>query len=292
IFDACPSPPLKWDDLTAQSLIDCARSGVPSELVSMPLAGATAPVTLLGALVQHTAECLSGVIIGQAANPSAPMIWGGSPGVLDMRTGTTPMGSIETMMMDTAYAQIGKYLHLPTHAYMGLSDSKLIDFQGGFESGIGAILAGLAGINVVSGAGMLNFENCQSIEKLILDNELCGMAYRLIDGISQRNESIALDLFRALSESGYNFLSHDDTLQWYREEQYIPGAVVDRHSGELGSLSEKPSAADRAHERAKELLAKDDPRPIREDLRKELTIMMEGEAKKYGMSQLPSVCSG
>ncbi len=292
IFDACPSPPLKWDDLTAQSLIDCARRGVPSELVSMPLAGATAPVTLLGTVVQHTAECFSGVVIGQTANPGAPIIWGGSPGVLDMRTGTTPMGSIEATMMDAAYAQIGKYLHLPTHAYMGVSDSKLIDFQGGFESGVGTIIAALAGINVVSGAGMLNFENCQSIEKLILDNELCGMAYRLINGISQKDEPIAVDLFRVLSESGYNFLSHDHTLQWYRKEQYIPGAAVDRHSGELGSLSGKPSAADRAHERAKELLAKDDPRPIREDLRKELTIMMEGDAKKYGMSQLPSVCSG
>lgn len=288
VFDACPSPPLKWDDLTAQSLIECARKGIPSEFVSMPLAGATAPVTLLGAIVQHTAECFSGIVIGQAANPGASMIWGGSPAVLDMRTGTTPMGAIETMMIDAAYAQIGKYLHLPTHAYMGSSDSKLIDFQGGFESGMGTLIAALAGINVVSGAGMLNFENCQSIEKLILDNELCGMAYRLIDGISQRDEPIALDLFRAASDSLDDFLTRDHTLQWYREEQYIPGVVVDRHSGDLGSLSEKSSAADRARERAREILAKDDPRPIAEDLRKELRKLMEREAKKHGMAKVPA----
>jgi trimethylamine--corrinoid protein Co-methyltransferase len=56
VFDVCPSPPLLWSDLTCQNLIDCARAMIPAELVSMPLAGATAPVTLAGALVQHTAR--------------------------------------------------------------------------------------------------------------------------------------------------------------------------------------------------------------------------------------------
>ncbi|MBW2123154.1 MAG: trimethylamine methyltransferase family protein, partial [Deltaproteobacteria bacterium] len=231
IFDACPSPPLKWEDLTAQSLIDCARRGIPSELVSMPLAGATAPVTLLGAVVQHAAESLSGIVIGQIAAPGAPLIWGGSPTIFDMRAGTTPIGAVETMMIDTAYAQVGKHLGLPTHAYMGASDAKLIDFQGGFESGMGILMAGLAGINVVSGAGMLNFENCQSMEKLVLDNELCGMAYRLIDGVCQRDEPIALGLFERLENLRDGFLANDHTLKWYRAEQQAPGPVVDRSSG-------------------------------------------------------------
>jgi trimethylamine--corrinoid protein Co-methyltransferase len=287
IFDACPSPPLKWDDLTAQSLIDCARKGIPSEFVSMPLAGATAPVTLLGAVVQHTAECLSGIVIGQVANSGAPVIWGGSPAVFDMRAGTTPMGAIETMMIDAAYAQVGKHLGLPTHAYMGSSDAKLIDFQGGFESGIGTIMAALAGINVVSGAGMLNFENCQSIEKLILDNEVCGMAYRLIEGISQRDEPIALGLFQALTDPQASFLTHDHTIQWHRVEQHTPGNVVDRQSGDLGSLSGRSTAADRARERARDLLAKEDLRPIQDNVKRELTRIMEKEAKRFGMTRLP-----
>jgi trimethylamine--corrinoid protein Co-methyltransferase len=287
IFDACPSPPLKWDDLTAQSVMDCARRCIPSEFVSMPLAGATAPVTLLGAVVQHTAECLSGIVIGQLAAPGAPLIWGGSPAVFDMRTGTTPMGAIETMMIDGAYAQIGKYLSLPTHAYMGASDAKLIDFQGGFESGIGAVIAALAGVNMVSGAGMLNFENCQSTEKLILDNELCGMAYRLIDGISQRDEPIALDIFLSLTDPRTSFLTHDHTAQWYRAEQYIPGRVVDRDPGDLGSLSGRLSASDRARDRVRELLSAGEFRPIPNDLKRELTRLMKKEAKRFGMGRLP-----
>jgi len=133
IFDACPSPPPKWSDLTCRSLIDAARPCIPSELVSMPLTGAAAPITLLGAVVQHAAETLAGVVISQAVQAGVPVIWGGSPSAFDMRHSTTPMGSIDTMLIDLGYTEIGKHLNLPTHAYMGMSDAKLLDAQTGLE---------------------------------------------------------------------------------------------------------------------------------------------------------------
>jgi hypothetical protein len=145
VFDVCPSPPLLWSDLTCQNLIDCARAGIPAELVSMPLAGATAPVTLAAAVVQHTAECLSGIVIGQLAEPGAKIVWGGSPAAFDMREGTTPMGDVGTWMIDCAYAQVGKSLGLPTHAYLGMSDAKVIDAQCGMESAGGTLLGDLKG---------------------------------------------------------------------------------------------------------------------------------------------------
>ena len=67
IFDVCPSPPLNWSEFASQNLVDLARAGVPAEIVSMPLAGATAPVTLAGSVVQHAAECISGITIHQLA---------------------------------------------------------------------------------------------------------------------------------------------------------------------------------------------------------------------------------
>ncbi len=140
IFDACPSPPLKWSDLTTQSLIDAAKSMIPSEFVSMPLAGASAPITLIGCITQHCAECLAGVVIVQLSKRGAPLIWGGSPAVFDMKYGTTPMGAIETMMINIGDVEMGKLLNLPTHAYMSLSDSKIPDSQAGFEAGMGALL--------------------------------------------------------------------------------------------------------------------------------------------------------
>ncbi|MBM3696364.1 MAG: hypothetical protein FJW79_10605, partial [Actinobacteria bacterium] len=100
IFSCCPTSPLKWSHVTSQNLIDCAQAGIPAELVSMPLAGFMAPVTLVGTLVTHAAETLSGYVIGQLAAPGAPMLWGGSPAVFDVRYETTPMGAIETMMID------------------------------------------------------------------------------------------------------------------------------------------------------------------------------------------------
>jgi trimethylamine--corrinoid protein Co-methyltransferase len=115
----------------------------------MPLAGATAPVTLAAAVVQHTAENLSGLVIHQLANPGSPIVWGGSPASFDMRSGTTPMGAPETWLIDAAYVQVGKRLNLPTHVYMGMSDAKIIDAQCGFESMGGAMMAALAGANMI-----------------------------------------------------------------------------------------------------------------------------------------------
>jgi trimethylamine--corrinoid protein Co-methyltransferase len=180
IFDLCPSAPLKWGDFILQNLIDCAKYGIPAEILPMPQLGATGPVTLAGSLVQLNAEFLSGLVLSQLTSPGAPVIYGGSPTTFDMRHCTSRMGAIETMMMGCAYAQIGKYNGLPTHMYLGLSDTKTVDAQAGFESGIGIVLGALAGINVISGPGMLDFENCQSFEKLVIDDAICGMALRLM----------------------------------------------------------------------------------------------------------------
>ena len=270
VFDACPSPPLKWSDLTCQSLIDAARSGIPSELVSMPLTGANAPITLLGAIVQHTAETLAGVVISQCVCSGAPVIWGGSPSAFDMRRGTTPMGSIDTMMIDLGCAEVGKHLGLPTHAYMGMSDAKLLDAQSGLESGIGTLLAGIKGINMISGAGMLNFESTQSVQKLVIDNEICGMTYRFLEGVARRDRPIAFDLLETLISEGQLF-DHEHTLKWFKGEHYLPSAVIDRSNAEDWLTDGKKSIGDRAAERANALIASYPGSPLEPDVQKELT---------------------
>ncbi len=287
IFDACPSPPLKWSNLTAQSLVDCARAGIPSELISMGMTGATSPVTIAGTLVQHVAENLSGLVITQLARPGAPVIFGGSPSSFDMRHGTTPMGAIETMMIDAAYAQIGKHIGLPTHAYMGLSDAKVNDAQAGLETSSGAILAALAGINVVSGPGMLDFESCQSLEKLIIDNEICGMAYRLIEGISQRDEPLALDLFASFrAESQFLTLPH--TRQWYRREHIFP-EIVDRETYDSWVARGKKSMVDRAADEVIRRLNQPVGFGLDEGLREEFHRIMTAAAKNAGLAKLPGL---
>jgi trimethylamine--corrinoid protein Co-methyltransferase len=288
IFDCCPSPPLKWSDLTAQALIDCARTGIPAELVSMPLTGATSPVTLAGAVTQHCAESLSGVVIHQLARPGAPIIYGGSPACFDMRKGTTPMGAVETQMIDGAYAEIGKHLGLPTHAYMALSDSKLVDYQAGMESALGAAIAALSGINNVSGPGMLDFESCQSLEKLVLDHEICGMALRLSDGIALRDQPIALPLIEAVL-GGKEFLSLPHTKKWFRREAYFPDPVIDRATLQEWEQKGRSDAPARAAARVEKLLGVHAPQPLEPEVLDFLTDIMTREAKRAGMEKLPAI---
>jgi trimethylamine--corrinoid protein Co-methyltransferase len=138
---------LRWTDEGVRNLLDCARAGIPVEIVPVPLTGFMAPVTLVGTLVQHTAEVLSGVVIAQLARPGAPLLFGGSPAIFDLRYETTPMGAIETSMLTSAAAEIGRRLGLPTQGYIALSDAKALDAQAGLETGMGAILGVLAGLD-------------------------------------------------------------------------------------------------------------------------------------------------
>ncbi|MGD9049499.1 MAG: trimethylamine methyltransferase family protein [Anaerolineae bacterium] len=286
IFDVCPSPPLKWSDLTCQNMIDCARHGIPSELISMPLAGATAPVTIAGAVVQHTAECMSGVTICQLAAQGAPIVWGGSPAVFDMREGTTPMGAVGTWMINASYTEVGKALGLPTHVYLGMSDAKVVDAQCGLESAGSTLLAAMAGANMVTGAGMIDFESCQSFEKLVIDAEIIGMAKRLIAGVEVRDEPIALDLMRKMGHRG-EYLGQLHTLKWFREEQYIPSEIIDRGSLEAWKKKGRKTTWERAQDRVVALLDTYKSSPIADDLRSELRALTLKAAQTFGMDELP-----
>ncbi len=282
VFDACPSPPLKWSDLTCQSVVECARYGIPSEFVSMPLSGGTAPATLGGTLVQHTAEVLSGVVIAQTVKEGSPVIYGGSPAVMDMRTGTTPMGDIQTMMIDASYARIGAHFGLPVHSYMGLSDSRHLDYQAGMESAMGILMAALSGINIVSGPGMLDFESCQSLEKLVLDNEICGFAYRLKEGIEPREEKLASVLYDENVLDG-NFLSTTHTSKWFQEELFFPSELIERDAQPSGLNS-----FERARERVEEILSEDfEEETLKDPAANELHSIISREAEKQGLSELP-----
>jgi len=288
VFDVCPSPPLIWSDFGAQNLIDLARAGVPAQIVSMPLAGAAAPVTLLGAVVQHAAECISGMTIHQLAQPGSPIVWGGAPAIFDMRHGTTPMGAVETAMIDAAYAQVGKHFSFPTHTYLGASESKLVDAQAGLESGVTAVIGALAGINMISGAGMLDFLACQSPEKLVVDAEAIGMARRLLQGMLVHTETLATALFEGINFKG-DFLKHKITRQLFRQEQYLPSAVIDRGSIRAWQEGGHLDTFARARARAAELLAAYQRPEMAVDQEQELQALVERVARQAGMDALPAI---
>jgi trimethylamine--corrinoid protein Co-methyltransferase len=274
IFDACPSPPLNWSDLTTQSIIDAGRSGIPSEFISMPMAGSTGPITLIGCITQHCAESLAGVVISQLATKGAPVVWGGSPSVMDMRYGTTPMGAIGTMMIDVGDTEMGKFLGLPTHAYMGLSDSKIPDAQAGLETNMGAMLAGLAGINMISGVGMQDFESCQSIEKLLIDNEIVGMVKHFINGIEDHGSPFASEILEKFYDKN-ELLSHPTTMNLFKKEQFIVSPIIARMTRNDWEEKGSTSARQRAKDTIPKLLNKRPIQPIDESLLNELKKITE-----------------
>jgi len=286
IFSCCPTAPLKWSDVTSQNLVDCAKSFIPVEFISMPLSGFMAPVTLVGSIVQHTAETLSGIVLSQLTQPGAPMIYGGSPAAFDIRYETTPMGAVETQMIDCANNEIGKHLNIPTQAYIALSDSKKLDAQAGLETSMGATLAALSGINSISGPGMLDFENCQSLEKLVVDNEICGMTLRLTRGVEPKEDFPSIPIFEELLRDKHLLIS-SHTRKYLRDEHYFPGAVIDRANSsrwmEEGSLT----IDDRAKSEVARLLDAYSPTGLSDDILAELNSLMMKEAAKFGMDSLP-----
>jgi len=286
VFDCCPSSPLMWSDLTCQVLIDCARNGVPVDVVPAPLIGATSPVTVMGTVVQHTAENLSGIVIHQTAEPGSPLAYGGAAALFDMRKGTAPMSGIEATMADVAYAQVGKFFSLPIHSYMGLSDSKTVDFQAGFETTLGAVLAALSGVNIAAGAGLLNYVNCQSLEKLVLDNEICAHAKRLIKGIQLRGDDVGFDIISECAQSS-SFLTSEHTRRYFREEVYYPDPVIDRQSQGDWEAEGAKSAAERAHETTGQLLGSQEVSALESNKMRELEDLMAADAAEAGMDRLP-----
>jgi trimethylamine--corrinoid protein Co-methyltransferase len=287
IFSCCPTAPLKWSDVTSQNVVDCARAGIPVEFISMPLSGFMAPVTLVGSLIQQAAETLSGVVISQVASPGAPMLWGGSPAIFDLRYETTPMGAVETMMLDCAHNEIGKRLGLPTQGYIALSDAKQLDAQAGLETSMGATLAALSGIDSISGPGMLDFESCQSLEKLVVDNEICAMTQRLVRGIEPRDDFPARPLFEELLRDKHLLIAKH-TRRHLREEIIFPGPVIERAS--LGRWIEEEGSStlgERARSEVARLVAAWTPSRVPDAVKAALTKRMTAQARRYGMDRLP-----
>jgi trimethylamine--corrinoid protein Co-methyltransferase len=164
---------------------------------------------------------------------------------------------------------------------MGLSDAKLPDGQAGLESAMGATLAVLGGVNMISGPGMLNFESCQSLEKLVIDHEICGMALRLARGMAVRDEPIASTIISDGLTAGH-FMSLPHTRRWFREEAYYPGAVIDRTPHETWEAAGSMDSLTRASQEVERILGTHQPEPLPDEVRKELEEIIGVELKAHG----------
>lgn len=227
IFTITPTGLFRYSEDSCQNLIDCVEWGIPIEIVPVTLMGLIAPVTPVGATVIHVADVLAGLTMAQLIKPGAPVLFGGAPAAFHMKSTASPMAAVEAWRVDLAYVAVAKQLGLPTQAYMALSDSKFVDAQGGAEAYASALLAVLAGINSVSGPGMLDYVLVFSLEKLLFDDELCGQALHFGRKVEPLDDLPTLELARRLLQEQH-LLVADHTLKYWPQEFYRPGPAFDR----------------------------------------------------------------
>ena len=281
---ANPSAPLMWTQTSAGNLVDCARNNIPLMIIPIPLSGGTAPVTMAGSMVEHTAECLSGIVLSQCVKSGAPIIYGGGATALDMRDGINAEGAIETKMMAVANnAQIGKYFGLPTAANCGRNDSEMFDAQAATESGFGMLLGALAGINLIRGVGMLDHGGAVSMEKMIYDNEVCGMIFRLIDGITVSDETLAVGLIKENKFNSSGILGSLHTFDWFRKELFMPSKeIIGRTSYTKYVENGSREIFERAQEKKERILAVDNTPAINSHTLDEMKEILTAYAAKKG----------
>jgi trimethylamine--corrinoid protein Co-methyltransferase len=280
ILDCCPSSPLIWSEEPSQNLMECAKHGIPASIVPAPLIGATSPVTIKGTVIQINTEVLSGIVISQLTKPGSPILYGGAPGSFDQRYTTPRYGAIESMITACSYSEMGKHYGVPTHAYLGLSDSKSVDAQTGFESGLGIALGAMARINVVSGPGALAYINLQSLEKLVIDNELCGAAFRLTRNQDFEDTSELTELISKVGPAG-NFLGQRHTARNLRREHFMPSDIIDRLTTESWMDGGSKTTMERAKEKVDLILEKHTPTPLPKTTEDELDATFQSLLKQY-----------
>ncbi len=249
-------PPMKFATESCEVMEACIRGGMPVLLLSAGMAGATAPSTIAGAIVQATAECLAGIVYVNAIAPGHPAIFGTWPFGLDLRTGAMTVGSGEQALLSAGCAQMHKFYGLPGGAAAGASDSKLPDMQAGWEQMCSNVMAGLSGLNMVyEAAGMhaslLGF--CH--ESLILGDDLIGQALRCVRGIEVDDETLALEQIRDVCIGGPgHYLGTDATLSRMQKDHVYP-TLGDRTSPKEWAEIGKPDLIENAKKRKQDILA-------------------------------------
>jgi trimethylamine--corrinoid protein Co-methyltransferase len=221
--------PLRLDTLTTELMLEVVRRRLPVVLSTAPMAGATAPYTLAGALVQTHAELLSGITLAQIASPGAPVIYGAVPSAANMRDGGYCCGAIEFGMLNAAVTQVARARRLPIYNSAGLTESKVPDIQAGYEKAFSVLQTVLAAGNFIHhSAGMLESMRTISYVQYVIDDEILGMALRAARGIEVNEETLGVESILRTGPGG-NYLTDDLTLKYLRSERFLR-AISDERS--------------------------------------------------------------
>ncbi len=247
-----PVSPLSHSQEVVQKLLFACDNFIPFVYTPCPMAGATAPTTLAGTLVQALAESLFGIVLSQLRRPGAQIIIGGLMSNMDMLTTIYAYGAPEMALLSAGYTDITKWLGVPMYETAGCSDAKLFDEQAAMEASINIATATLVGGNMIHDVGYLDSGLTASMELLVASDEIIDMTKRILRGIPVDDETRALSVINEVGPGGH-YLEHDHTYFRFKEEIWRP-KLVDRQNWADWDLAGSKRYSERVHERVIEIL--------------------------------------
>ena len=271
-----PVTPLCQEKNAMECSLLCAEKGIPNIVYSMPMAGATTPATYPGALVLAMAEVLSQLVVLQFKNPGAPVIFGSMPNFMDMRTTIYPYGAPELSFLVAALTEISHYYKLPMFGTAGCTDSDVIDAQTAAEVTYQILMSALSGADFVHDVGVMRWGRMLSTELTVFCDEIIDMVNVSMGGIEINDETLPLDLIERIGPRG-TYISEKHTLKHFRK--FWAPTIFDRS---VVKDENTKRCDDLLKEKTIKILETHQPKPLPEDLVKELKKVEESWFKQAG----------
>ena len=222
--------PLRFPENVMERLIFCAEKKIPICLPSGSNAGGGSPITLAGAMALGIAENLVGLVIHQLAGKGSPFLFGPNVSVLDMKSTVVSYGCPEWSLTQAALSDMRDEIYgLPTWAYAGATDSKVMDAQAGAAAMFSIVTALLSQCNLIHDVGFLEYGSTSSLEMVTMANELVAMSRFFAQGVPVNEDTLALDAIQRVAggNPGSMFLTDDHTFEHFMQAQFLP-KLIDR----------------------------------------------------------------
>mgnify|MGYP001163431139 CR=1 FL=1 len=262
------SSPLRLDTPMLEGVIQMARRNQVVVLTPFTLAGAMAPVTIVGAVAQQNAEALAGLVLAQTVRPGSPFVYGGFTSNVDMKSGAPAFGTPEYMRSALLGGQLARRYGLPYRSSNACA-ANTIDAQAAYESVFSLWGAIMGGVNLLMhGAGWMEGGLHTSFEKFVLDADLLDMVAEFLKPMGVDAGELALDAVREVGPGGH-FFGCAHTQARYRNAFFAP-TISDWRNYESWREAGSPTAYDTANRLYKERLAAYAPPPMDAAIREEL----------------------
>jgi trimethylamine--corrinoid protein Co-methyltransferase len=248
-----PTSPLKLTQILLNGLFVFAKYNQPILISSAASSGSTSPVTLCGTLIQSNMEVLSSIVITQLINPGTPVLYGSTNTIMDPLTGNVAYGSMEFGLITIGAAQLAHFYNIPSKGSGGLTDSKCFDIQNGFERFNSLLCAAYAGHNFITCAGTYESTLSESLELLVIDDEMAGIIKRGLEGIRVNDQTLALDEIKRAVSQDKNFLMLKHTAKNIRNEIYVP-RLLDRNRRGIWNRAGSKNIIERARNIVNDIL--------------------------------------